>query len=139
MDIFYNTGISKMVLFSVFLALIVYIHVCSGQDVNLKKVPQPSPTSDPHSEQCTAGYLVQGSIAGPPGRDGVAGSPGAPGRDGQSGLPGPAGPPGAPGAPGASGVDLDELRQIVRLMAKEELKNLTLETPQPASEGCCRA
>ena len=95
------------------LGLFILLDSCFSQ------LPDPSPTS---SEQCTAGYFVQGSLAGPPG---------SPGRDGQSGLPGPAGPPGAPGAPGASGVDLDELRQIVRLMAKEELKNMTSETAQP--------
>ena len=57
-----------------------------------------------------------GPLLGPPGRDG---------------LPGPAGPPGAPGSPGPSGVNLDELREIVRLMAKEELKNLTSEDREP--------
>ena len=82
----------------------------------------PSPTSSPNSEQCKAGYLLQGPLVGPAGRDGAAG------RDG---LPGPAGPPGAPGSPGPSGVNLDELREIVRLMAKEELKNLTSEDREP--------
>ena len=82
--------------------------------------PSPSPTTSP--EQCTAGYLLQGPLVGPPGRDGVTGRDGATGRDG---LPGPAGPPGAPGSPGPSGVNLDELREIVRLITKEEMKNLT--------------
>ena len=65
-----------------------------------------------------------GPLVGPPGRDGV----GIAGRDG---LPGPAGPPGVPGSPSPSGVNLDELREIVRLMAKEELKNLTSEDCEP--------
>ena len=68
-----------------------------------------------------------GPLVGPPGRDGRDGV-GIAGRDG---LPGPAGPPGAPGSPGPSGINLDELREIVRLMAKEELKNLTSEDREP--------
>ena len=64
------------------------------------------------AQKCNAGRLSMGPLLGPPGRDG---------------LPGPAGPPGVPGSPGPSGVNLDELREIVRLMAKEELKNLTSE------------
>ena len=75
-----------------------------------------------------------GPLIGPPGRDGNPGHNGAPGRDGaagRDGLPGPAGPPGSPGSPGPSGVNLDELREIVRLMAKEELKNLTSEDREP--------
>ena len=118
--------------------LLFVVHGSLFQQASFQPSPKPSPST--RVEQCTAGYLVQGSLAGPPGppgrdgqsgHDGVDGSPGTPGRDGQSGLTGPAGPPGAPGVPGASGVDLDELRQIVRLMAKEELKNLTLEPPHP--------
>ena len=84
--------------------------------------PSPSPSSSQSSEQCNAGHLPMGPLVGPPGRDGAAG------RDG---LPGPAGPPGAPGSPGPSGVNLDELREIVRLMAIEELKNLTSEDHEP--------
>ena len=116
-----------------------------GHQTTQQKPPQPTSSIPPHSEQCSSEYVIRGPLQGPPGRDGAAGRDGLPGpagppgigrngkpgRDGQSGLPGPAGPPGAPGAPGASGVDLDELRQIVRLMAKEELKNLTSESPQP--------
>ena len=69
-----------------------------------------------------------GPLVGFPGRDGAPGRDGIAGRDG---LPGPAGPPGAPGSPGPGGVSLDELREIVRLMAKEELKNLTSEDHEP--------
>ena len=76
------------------------------------------------AQKCNAGRLPMGPLLGPPGRDGAAG------RDG---LPGPAGPPGAPGSPGPSGVNLDELREIVRLMAKEELKNLTSEDREPVN------
>ena len=68
------------------------------------------------AQKCNVGRLPMGPLLGPPGRDG---------------LPGPAGPPGAPGSPGPSGVNLDELREIVRLMAKEELKNLTSEDREP--------
>ena len=71
-----------------------------------------------------------GPLVGPPGRDGAPGRDGV-GIAGRDGLPGPAGPPGAPGSPGPSGVNLDELREIVRLMAKEELKNLTSEDREP--------
>ena len=74
------------------------------------------------AQKCNVGRLPMGPLLGSPGRDGAAG------RDG---LPGPAGPPGAPGSPGPSGVNLDELREIVRLMAKEELKNLTSEDREP--------
>ena len=74
------------------------------------------------AQKCNVGRLPIGPLLGPPGRDGAAG------RDG---LPGPTGPPGAPGSPGPSGVNLDELREIVRLMAKEELKNLTSEDREP--------
>ena len=68
--------------------------------------------------------MLQGPLVGPPGRDGVAG------RDG---LPGPAGPP---GSPGPSGVNLDELREIVRLMTKEELKNATFGDREEAKVLC---
>ena len=66
--------------------------------------------------KCNVGQLPMGPLLGHPGRDG---------------LPGPAGPPGAPGSPGHSGVNLDELCEIVLLMAKEELKNLTSEDHEP--------
>ena len=134
------------------LSLFLLLNCCFLQiNSDSVSIPQPNPTVS--SEQCTATTApIPGTGPtgrdGIPGRDGVPGSPGAPGndgtpgrdghngrqgRDGQSGLPGPAGPPGAPGAPGASGVDLDELRQIVRLMAREELNNMTSETPQPVT------
>ena len=90
--------------------------------------PSPSPSPSPSSEQCNARQLPMGPLVGPPGRDGAPGRDGVAGRDG---LPGPAGPPGTPGSPGPSGVNLDELREIVRLMAKEELKNLTSEDHEP--------
>ena len=127
--------------------------ICLSQE----KLSQPSPSpSSPSSDQCNAGYLLQGPLVGPPGRDGVAGrdgkdgSPGIPsppgppgpqgppgppgpsdGLPGSPGLPGPAGPTGPPGSPGPSGVNFDELHEIVRLMAKEELKNLTSEDREP--------
>ena len=57
------------------------------------------------------------SLPGLPGRDG---KDGAPGRDGRDGVPGP------PGPPGTLVVDnLDEVREIIRLVAREELYNLS--------------
>ena len=88
---------------------------------------------------------------GPPGRDGLPGHDGPPGRDGQAGrdgLPGASGPqgkegadgqpgrngadglPGPPGPPGPSGIDFEEIREIVRLIAEEEVKNMTAPLPQ---------
>ena len=84
-----------------------------------KTKPSPSPASSPSSEQCNAGYLLQGPLVGPPGRDGRDGV-GAAGRDG---LPGPAGPPGPPGPPGTNSINFNELREMVRLITKEEMKN----------------
>ena len=116
----------KTCFYAVSLFLVFFTQHCCGQDLKQRKTPQPSPSPSPSSsqssEQCNARRLPMGPLVGPPGRDGVAG------RDG---LPGPAGPPGSPGSPGPSGVNLDELREIVRLMAKEELKNLTSEDREP--------
>ena len=113
----------KTCFYAVSLCLVFFTQHCCGQDLKLKKIPQASPSPSPSpsqsSEQCNARHLPMGPLVGPPG------------RDGRDGLPGPAGPPGAPGSPGPSGVNLDELREIVRLMAKEELKNLTSEDREP--------
>ena len=132
---------------------------------------QPQPTQSTNTTgQCNAGYLVQGPVVGPPGRDGREGPPGREGipgtngragRDGQPGRRGPPGPPGRlgndgadgqpgrdgtdgqpgrdgldgkqgpPGPPGPGGLDVDELREIVRLITKEEVKNLTSASPDP--------
>ena len=99
----------------------------------------PAPATTPTaSDSCNAGYLLQGPLVGPPGRDGAPGRDGVsvPGRDGlpgSPGLPGPAGPPGAPGSPDPSAVSLDELRKIIRVITKDELKNLTLEDHEPVN------
>ena len=101
----------------VYLLCAIFVTNCLGAHGRVPKPstqPSPSPTTSP--EQRNGGYLLQGPLVDPPGRDGVAG------RDG---LSGPAGPPGSPGPPGPSGVNLDELREIVGLMTKEELKNAT--------------
>ena len=132
---------------------------------------QPQPTQSTNTTgtgQCNAGYLVQGPLMGPagrdgregpPGREGIPGSNGRAGRDGQPGRRGPPGPPGPagndggdgqpgrdgkdgkpgrdgldgkqgpPGPPGPGGLDVDELRDIVRLITKEEVKNLTTSPP----------
>ena len=126
----------KTCFYAVFLILAFFTQQCCGQDVKLKRTPQPSPSPSPsqESEQCNTRHLPMGPLVGPPGRDGVAGRDGIPGHNGdpgRDGLPGPAGPPGAPGSPGPSGVNLDELREIVRLMTKEELKNSTSEDREP--------
>ena len=68
-------------------------------------------------------------LPGPPGSTGPSGPSGAPGSPGPSG--GPPGPPGAPGSPGPSGANLNDLRQIMRLIAKEELKNISFENREP--------
>ena len=98
---------------------------------------QPQPTQSTNTTgQCNAGYLVQGPLMGPPGRDGRDGLPGPSGpqgkegADGQPGRNGADGLPGPPGPPGPSGVDLEEIREIVRLITKEEVKNLTTPSPQ---------
>ena len=75
---------------------------------------------------------------GPPGRDGrdglsgPIGAPGAPGVDGRDGLPGPSGASGrdgrdgAVGPPGSSaGMDLEVIRDIVKLVAQEEFEAYT--------------
>ena len=64
---------------------------------------------------------------GPPGRAGNDGSDGQPGRDGSDGQPGRDGldgKQGPPGPPGPGGLDVGELREIVRLITKEEMENL---------------
>ena len=107
--------------------------------------PQPSPTptqpqptqSTNTTGQCNAGYWVQGPLVGPPGRDGLPGWDSPPGRDGLPGASGPQGRngvdglPGPPGPPGPSGVNFDEIREIVRLITKEEMKNMTAVSPGP--------
>ena len=92
--------------------------------------PQPTPSTNT-TGQCNAGYWVQGPLVGPPGRDGLPGRDGPPGRDGLPGASGPQGRngvdglPGPPGPPGPSGVNFNEIREMVRLITKEEMKNLT--------------
>ena len=65
---------------------------------------------------------------GPPGRAGNDGSDGQPGRDGSDGQPGRDGldgKQGPPGPPGPGGLDVGELREIVRLITKEEVNTLS--------------
>ena len=60
--------------------------------------------------------------AGPPGRTGNDGGDGQPGRDGNDGQPGRDGldgKQGPPGPPGSGGLDMNELREIARLMAPQ--------------------
>ena len=65
---------------------------------------------------------------GPPGHAGNDGSDGQPGRDGSDGQPGRDGldgKQGPPGPPGPGGLDVGELREIVRLITKEEVNTLS--------------
>ena len=98
-----------------------------------------------HACACPSLYGPQGppGLPGVPGRDGrlglngAAGPPGQPGRDGRNGLSGPRGAPGAhgrdgrdgrdgaAGPPGPSGLDLADIRDTVRLVAKEEFGTYT--------------
>ena len=70
---------------------------------------QPQPTQSTNTtEQCNAGYLVQGPSGrdgreGPQGREGIPGLNGKPGQDGQPGRRGPPGPPGRTGNDGSDG------------------------------------
>ena len=108
---------------------------------------QPQPTQSTNTTgQCNAGYLVQGPLMGPPGRDGRDGLPGPSGpqgkegADGQPGRNGADGLPGPPGPPGPSGVDLEEIREIVRLIAIAEVKNMTAAPPREPMKvvvECC--
>ena len=61
-------------------------------------------------------------LQGPPGVPGVNGLNGRDGRDGVKGRNGRDGHDGAVGPPGPASFDLGELRQIVRLIVKEEVK-----------------
>ena len=105
-------------------------------------------TQSPNSNakgHCSTTPWVQGPMIGLPGRDGregPRGRDGLSGRDGQpgrDGLPGPSGPagqdgadglPGPPGPPGPSRLNFSEIREIVRLIAEEEVENLTTAVPQ---------
>ena len=71
-----------------------------------------SPTANA-TGHCKAGPWAPTSVIGLPGRDGRDGPRG---RDGLPGPPGPRGP---------SGIGLGEIREIVRLIAEEEVGNLT--------------
>ena len=75
------------------------------------------------------------SEMGPPGSDGRDGDMGTPGRDGRDGSPGRDGLPGPSGASGrdgrdgavgppghSAGMDLEEIRNIIKLVAKEEYR-----------------
>ena len=108
---------------------------------------QPQPTQSTNTTgQCNAGFWVQGPLVGPPGRDGPPGHDGLPGRDGLPGASGPQGKegadgqpgrngadglPGPPGPPGPSGIDFEEIREIVRLITQQEVKNMTAAPPPP--------
>ena len=101
-----------------------------GHEVN----PAPN-TTQVSNCPCQCGPL---GPPGPPGRDGrdglsgPTGAPGAPGNDGRDGLPGPSGASGRDGRDGAvgppgssSGLDLEGIRNIVKLVAQEECRRCT--------------
>ena len=66
---------------------------------------------------------------GPAGNDGGDGQPGRDGKDGKSGRDGLDGKQGPPGPPGPGGLDAAELRDIIRLIAEAEVRNLTTSPP----------
>ena len=78
--------------------------------------------------QCNSSPCVQGPMIGLPGRDGQEGPRGRDGSPGRDGLPGRDGPP---GPPGPSGIDFAEIREIVHLIAEEEVGNLTRSSAVP--------
>ena len=115
----------------------------SSSEPSVQPSPEPSsqptlqpgltaPEFDLRNTQCT---LHAPLMVGPPGRDGRDGSPGNGGPPGPRGPPGPSGgppgPPGIPGTPGSNRVDLDDLREVIRLMVKEEMKNISDENREP--------
>ena len=63
-------------------------------------------------------------LQGPPGVPGVNGLNGRDGRDGVNGRNGRDGQDGAVGPPGPASFDLGELRQIIRLISKEEIEDV---------------
>ena len=60
---------------------VTFVTNCLGIQ-GIRRVPkqstQPPPSPTTSSEQCNGGYLLQGPLVGPPGRDGVAGRDGLP-------------------------------------------------------------
>ena len=60
---------------------------------------QPQPTQSTNSTgHCNAGYMVQGALVGPPGRNGLPGGDGLPGASGSQGKNGADDQPGRNGA-----------------------------------------
>ena len=101
-----------------------------GHEVN----PAPNTTQ---LSNCPCQCGPQGP-PGPPGRNGrdglsgPIGAPGAPGIDGRDGLPGPSGASGRDGRDGtvgppgpSAGLDLEGIRDIVKLVAQEECRRCT--------------
>ena len=129
--------LTSALLLSYLLLAISSAFAAEGTD-SLPLQTQPPPAVNT-TGQCNAGYLVQGPLMGPPGRDGRDGLPGPSGpqgkegADGQPGRNGADGLPGTPGPPGPGGVDLEEIREIVRLITKEEVKNQTTVPQGPIS------
>ena len=110
-------------------SLLLFLHTSSSQSAVPISTAVPTQSASTPPEQCKGVYGLQG----PPGRDGAPGRDGMTvnGRDGLPGSPGLPGPAGPPGTPGRDGVNLEELKEIIRLVAKEELQNLTMENHNP--------
>ena len=114
------------------------LSLAAGKDHEVN--PAPNTT---HVSNCPCQCGPQGP-PGPPGRDGrdglsgPIGAPGAPGIDGRDGSPGRDGLPGTSGASGrdgrdgavgppgpSEGLDLEGIRDIVKLVAQEECRRCT--------------
>ena len=117
-----------MVLFIVFVCLLLGKFASSQEGDTGSNVSHVCPPCQSHPK---GPYTLPGL----PGRDGRDGKDGAPGQYGRDGVAGPPGPPGQdgrdgvagpPGPPGASAMDdVDNVREIIRLLAREELYNLS--------------
>ena len=102
-----------MILFISLLCLFLGTYTNSQEGDTDSNVTHVSPPCQSHLK---GPYTLHGR----PGRDGKDGKDGAPGQDGRDGVAGPPGPPGI-----SALEDLDNVREIIRLLAKEELHNLS--------------
>ena len=132
-----------MILFIPFLCLLLGTFASSQEGNTASNVthvchPCQSHPKGPYTLPGLPGRDGRDGKDGPPGqvgRDGVVGPPGLPGQNGRDGTTGPPGPPGQngrdgvagpPGPPGVTAMDdVDNVREIIRLLAREELYNLS--------------
>ena len=117
-----------MILFIPFLCLLLGTFASSQEGDTASNVthvchPCQSHPKGPYTLHGLPGRDGRDGKDGPPGqvgRDGVVGPPGPPGQNGRDGVAGPPGPPGV----SAMG-NVDNVREIIRLLAREELYNLS--------------